>query len=208
MTYIIMSLTTFALGLLAVYAYFVIKNEFGISRYEKHAKKKIDEHMKHVIHASESVLRETTEKMNRLLSQTSHFNQSIESHARMTFNEFKDRYVASLNSELAAVEKQYEEEFYQNMKELRKKLDDRFEEQMSKTDDLVRVFQKERLDVVKKEIEEFKKQQEQKSVENLQIIFSKVLEEIVKKSMTKEDQIKLIKSSLESMKTDTVLGGK
>ncbi len=203
-----MSLAIFALGLIAVYAYFVIKNEFGISRYEKHAKKKIDEHMKHVIDTSEAVLRETTDKMNRLLSQTSHFNHSIENHARMTFAEFKDRYVASLNSELAAVEKQYEEEFYQNMKELRKKLDNRFEEQMNKTDDLVRVFQKERLEVITKEVEEYKKRQEQKSIEDLQKIFSKILEDVVKKSMTKEDQMRLIKSSLESMRKDAALGGK
>ncbi len=203
-----MSLAIFALGLIAVYAYFVIKNEFGISRYEKHAKKKIDEHMKHVINTSEAVLRETTDKMNRLLSQTSHFNHSIENHARMTFTEFKDRYVASLNSELAAVEKQYEEEFYQNMKELRKKLDERFEEQMSKSDDLVRAFQKERLEVIAKEVEEYKKRQEQKSVEDLQKIFSRVLEDVIKKSMTKEDQMRLIKSSLESMRKDADLEGR
>lgn len=203
MTYIILSLAIFTLGLVAVYAYFIIKNEFGISKYEKHAKKKIDEHIKHVINSSEAILRETTDKMNRLLSQTSHFNHSIESHAKMTFTEFKNRYVASLNSELSAVEKQYEEEFYQNMKELRKRLDDRFKEQMDKTDGLVEIFKKAQFETVTKELEQYKKNQEEKSAQELQKIFSKVLEDVIKKTLTQEDQKKLIWNSLESIKKET-----
>ncbi|MGB3094265.1 MAG: hypothetical protein WBB49_00035 [Microgenomates group bacterium] len=208
MTYIILSLAVFTLGLIAVYAYFIIKNEFGISKYEKHAKKKIDEHMKRVINSSEAVLNESTEKMNRLLSQTNHFKGTIESQAKMIFEDFKDRYVASLNSELASVEKQYEEAFYQNMKDLRKKLDGRFKEQMDKTDELVEVFKKTQFENVTRGLEAYRKQQEEKSVQELQIIFTKVLDDVVKKSLTKEDQKRLIWSSLESIKKDFFSGKK
>lgn len=208
MTYIILSLAVFTLGLIAVYAYFIIKNEFGISKYEKHAKKKIDEHMKRVINSSEAVLNESTEKMNRLLSQTNHFKGSIESQAKMIFEDFKDRYVASLNSELASVEKQYEEAFYENMKDLRKKLDGRFKEQMDKTDELVEVFKKTQFENVTRELEAYRKQQEEKSAQELQIIFTKVLDDVVKKSLTKEDQKRLIWSSLESIKKDFFSGKK
>lgn len=206
MTYIIMSVAVFILGLIAVYAYFIIKKEFGLSSYEEHAKKKVDVHLRHVINSSEEVLNEAAARMKQLLSQTSHFNRDIELQAKMVFGEFKDHYVANLNSELAKAEKQYEEEFYRSTKELRGVLDSRFKEQMSKSDDLVAAFTKTQFASVTKEIEEYKKAQEEKSARKLEAIFSKVLEDVVGKSLNREDQKKLIWSSLESISKESFSG--
>jgi len=199
-----MFLAIFVLGLITVYSYFVVKREFGLSQYEKRSKKKIDAHLENVINSSELVLNDSVRRMKQLLSQTNHFNIAIESQARTAFTEFKGRYEASLGSELEAVEKQYEEEFYAQMKKLKALLDTRLKGQMSRSDKLVEEFTKSEFERVKKEIEEYEKHQEEKSAQKLQMIFSKVLEDVVKKSLSIEDQKKLIWSSLETIKKESL----
>ena len=85
-------------------------------------------------------------------------------------------------------------------------LDSRFKEQMSKSDDLVAAFTKTQFASVTKEIEEYKKAQEEKSAQKLEAIFSKVLEDVVGKSLNREDQKKLIWSSLESISKESFSG--
>ncbi len=206
MEYIVMFLAIFALGLMAVYSYFVVKKEFGLSQYEKRSKKKIDAHLEHVINSSEAVLSDSLKRMKQLLSQTNHFNSAIETQAKSAFEEFKGKYEASLKSELASVEKQYEEEFYRNVKELKVSLDARLKQQMSNSDKLVAAFTNSEFERVKKEVEEYEKQQEERIAQKLQVIFSKVLEDVVKKSLSVEEQKKLIWSSLESIKKASFVG--
>lgn len=206
MEFITMFLAIFVLGLMIVYSYFVIKKEFGLSQYEKRSKKKMDAHLEHVINSSEEVLAESLKRMKQLLSQTHHFNSVIDMQAKSAFAEFKDRYETSLRSELSAVEKQYEEEFYRNAKDLRVALDTKLKEQLSRSEKLVETFTDSEFKRVKKEVEEYEKQQEERTAQKLQVIFSKVLEDVVKKSLSVEDQKKLIWSSLESIKKESFAG--
>lgn len=203
MEYIVLLLAIFILGLVTVYSYFVIKKEFGLSQYEKRSKKKIDAHLEHVINSSEQVLLDIQKRMKQLLSQTHHFKSEIDSQAKTAFVEFKDRYETSLRSELSEVEKQYEEEFYRSAKDLKAALDIKLKEQLDRSEKLVEAFTESELKRVKNEVEEYEKQQEEKTAQKLQVIFTKVLEDVLKKSLSAEDQKKLIWSSLESIKKES-----
>jgi len=206
MDYIVLFIAIFALSVMVVYSYFVVKKEFGLSQYEKRSKKKIDAHLEHVINSSELVLNDSIRRMKQLLSQTNHFNTAIESQAKTAFAEFKTRYERSLNSELATVEKQYEEEFYRQMKETKARMDAKLKEQMTRSDKLVQDFTNSEFERVKKEVEEYEKQQEERIAQKLQTIFAKVLEDVVEKSLSVEDQKKLIWSSLATIKKDSFSG--